>query len=91
MDFVAGCHGGPILGPPVGRYSVSGHVLPADRAAGLDDGGLDVRGPRTAAGKSRSSRNAVKHGMYSRSRLAITEGPFAEDEDEVEAFLDEII
>ena len=48
-------------------------------------------GPRTAAGKSRSSRNAVKHGMYSRSSLAITEGPFAEDEDQVEAFLDEMI
>jgi hypothetical protein len=48
-------------------------------------------GPRTAAGKAQSARNSAKHGRYALTSVAITVGPFAEDPDEVQGFLDEII
>lgn len=70
-------------------FPVQVSLSPAQVAANRSNANRST-GPRTAAGKDRSSRNAIKHGMYARSSLAITEGPFAEDKDQVEAFLDEI-
>lgn len=48
-------------------------------------------GPRTADGKARSSRNATRHGIYARRELAIENGPFEEDPDEVAEFLRESV
>lgn len=48
-------------------------------------------GPRTPQGKARSSLNAMKHGIYARRELAIENGPFDEDPDEVSEFLRESV
>lgn len=48
-------------------------------------------GPRTEAGKTASSQNAVKHGGYSNRALAIQTGPFKEDPDQIADFIDAIL
>ena len=48
-------------------------------------------GPRTEEGKMASSRNATTHGCYATGGLAVPRGIFAEDPDEVEAFLARIV
>src|SRR4051812_34923262 len=47
-------------------------------------------GPRTPEGKRRVSQNALKYGGYSGAD-AIPRGPFAEDPDEVAAFIEAIV
>lgn len=44
-------------------------------------------GPRTAAGKTESSRNPLVHGVYALRSVAIPRGLLAEDEDTVEQYL----
>ena len=48
-------------------------------------------GPRTAAGKARSSRNAVKHDLRGRAPIAVLRGPFQEDPVEVQAFVEDVV
>ena len=48
-------------------------------------------GPRTEEGKERSSMNATKHGCYSERSYAIPSGPLAEDPEEIQRFLDDIV
>jgi hypothetical protein len=48
-------------------------------------------GPRSSAGKTKSSQNAVKHGVYATRDLPIRRGAFTEDPDEVAEFFDDII
>ncbi len=47
-------------------------------------------GPKTEAGKARSSRNATTHGAYAMA-APIPSGPFIEDSDEVARFVGDII
>lgn len=46
-----------------------------------------ARGPKTAAGKERSSRNSTKHGGWGQKLWPIAQGPLREDPDEVEEFI----
>ena len=48
-------------------------------------------GPRSEAGKQRSSRNATAHGGYAQEAFPIPRGEFAEDREEFEADLNGII
>lgn len=48
-------------------------------------------GPRSATGKAASARNATRTGIYARSAEAIRRGPFAEDADDVNMFVDEVV
>jgi hypothetical protein len=48
-----------------------------NRAARNRTNALHSTGPRTAAGKQRSSRNALTHGLTSRSPFLATEDPAA--------------
>jgi len=48
-------------------------------------------GPKTQRGKKRSSRNALKHGAYSTRLVAIPNGPFVEDEVELELYVSELV
>ena len=48
-------------------------------------------GPRTPAGRARSSQNAMKHGIYARTDIAVERGPFAEDPEEVASTLKELV
>jgi hypothetical protein len=48
-------------------------------------------GPRTEVGRARSSTNGIKHGLTSRTPLAISRGPFAEDAAEIRAFVDQVV
>jgi hypothetical protein len=48
-------------------------------------------GPRTAAGKAVSRQNAVKHGLSSRLAVAIPSGPFLEDAEEVQQFVEQVV
>ena len=50
-----------------------------------------ARGPKTAAGKERSSRNSTKHGGWARKLWAIAQGPLREDPDELEEFISEYV
>ena len=50
---------------------------------------LNSTGPRTPAGKARSSRNAVTHGLLSNQAL-ILDGDGAEDPNELEVLRDEM-
>lgn len=52
---------------------------------------LKSTGPRSGAGKARSSQNALKHSHFAQKLVAITVGPYAEDADEVAAFIQEAI
>ena len=48
-------------------------------------------GPRSDQGKAASSANALKHGAYACRPLGIPRGQFAEDDDEVADFVDQLI
>jgi len=48
-------------------------------------------GPRSADGKARSARNALKNGLYAKGLDAIRHGPLAEDEQELLDDADELI
>ena len=47
----------------------------------------NARGPKTPAGKKRSSRNATKHGGWSRGLYPILYGPLREDPAELDGFV----
>jgi len=47
-------------------------------------------GPKTVQGKSYSSRNAMKHGLFSKE-LVITDGPQKEDREKFELLLEDLI
>ena len=48
-------------------------------------------GPRTEAGKVRSSQNATKYGFYQKELLPIPSGPMAEDQATIEEFIDGVV
>jgi hypothetical protein len=48
-------------------------------------------GPRTAAGKQASSMNALKYGAFATMSVAISRGAFAEDPDELEGYIADIV
>ncbi len=48
-------------------------------------------GPRTAEGKARSSRNAVKHDLRGAAPITISRGAFAEDPEQVQSFVEEVV
>ena len=48
-------------------------------------------GPRTAAGKARSSQNAVKHGFTGRLLVGLRYGPFADNAAELEGFITAVL
>ncbi len=48
-------------------------------------------GPRTGAGKSRSSHNAVKHGFTGRLLVGLQYGPFADDAGELQEFIQAVL
>ncbi len=48
-------------------------------------------GPRTSAGKSRSSENAVKHGFTARLLVGLQHGPFADNPDELRDFIQAVL
>lgn len=48
-------------------------------------------GPRTAVGKAASRQNAIKHGLSSRLPVAIPTGPFVEDAEQVQHFIEQVV
>jgi hypothetical protein len=48
-------------------------------------------GPRTQQGKARSRQNALRHGVYASVEIAVQQGPFAEDPDEVQDLLTQLV
>jgi hypothetical protein len=52
---------------------------------------LRSTGPRSAAGKSRSAQNAVKHGFTGRLLVGLQYGPFADDEEDLAAFVHDVV
>ena len=48
-------------------------------------------GPRTSAGKSRSSQNAVKHGFTGRLLVGLQHGPFADNPAELQEFIQAVL
>lgn len=48
-------------------------------------------GPRTPAGKRRSSLNAIKHAAYAMTPSVVALGVFEEDADELQAFIDALV
>ncbi len=48
-------------------------------------------GPRTSAGKSRSSENAVKHGFTARLLVGLQHGPFADNPAELQEFIQAVL
>jgi len=48
-------------------------------------------GPRTGAGKARSSRNALKHGFTGRLLVGLQYGPFADDPAELQEFIQAVL
>lgn len=54
-------------------------ITAAQAAARRNNGKLHSTGPRTAAGKAASSRNAIKHGLWAKANPVVDTGIFAED------------
>ncbi len=48
-------------------------------------------GPRTASGKQRSAQNATTHGLTGRLPVVVLRGPFAEDPEEVQSFVAQVV
>jgi hypothetical protein len=48
-------------------------------------------GPRTTEGKARSSQNAVKHGFTGRLLVGLQYGPFADDAEDLQAFVEAVL
>jgi hypothetical protein len=48
-------------------------------------------GPVTKAGKQASSTNAIRHGAYAQRAIAIPRGELAEEQDQLDAFIDGVI
>ncbi len=48
-------------------------------------------GPRTGAGKSRSSQNALKHGFTGRLLVGLQYGPFADNPAELQEFIQAVL
>ncbi len=48
-------------------------------------------GPRTSAGRSRSSQNALKHGFTGRLLVGLQYGPFADDPAELQEFIQAVL
>ena len=48
-------------------------------------------GPRTGAGKARSSQNAVKHGFTGRLLVGLQYGPFADNPGELQEFIQAVL
>ena len=48
-------------------------------------------GPKTEAGKARSSQNATKYGFYQKELLPIPKGLMAEDQATIEEFIDGVV
>lgn len=61
-------------------------TTPAQARARADNGRRHSTGPKTAAGKEASSRNAVTHGGWAISTPVIPQGALAEDPEEYEDF-----
>lgn len=62
-------------------------ITAAQAAARRNNGKLHSTGPRTAAGKSASSRNAIKHGLWAKANPVVDTGIFAEDPSAYEELL----
>jgi hypothetical protein len=61
------------------------------KAAANAENALRSTGPRTTSGKRNSSQNALKHGAYANASIAIRRGPFAEDADDLNDYIAEIV
>ncbi len=48
-------------------------------------------GPRTGEGMARSAQNAVKHGFTGRLLVGLRHGPFADDAEDVQAFVQAVL
>jgi len=48
-------------------------------------------GPRTSAGRFRSSQNALKHGFTGRLLVGLQYGPFADDPAELQEFIQAVL
>ncbi len=52
---------------------------------------LRSTGPRTEQGKRRSSMNATRHGFTGRLLVGLQHGPFADDPDELQEFIQSVL
>lgn len=52
---------------------------------------LRSTGPRTAEGKVRSAQNAVKHGFTGRLLVGLKYGPFADDSEDLQGFVNDVL
>jgi hypothetical protein len=65
-------------------------VSDRQREASIANGSRS-RGPKTQEGKDASSKNSLKHGIYQKQPAPITTGPFAEDPNDINEFIDQIV